>query len=51
MNDLLTKADLRVFEEEIVLAIRRDFRRALWLGTAGTTAVNGILLAVFLALT
>jgi hypothetical protein len=51
MNELLTKADLAIFEVEVVTAIRRSARRFLWLGTAGTAVVNGLLLAALLTLT
>jgi hypothetical protein len=51
MNDLLTKADLAIFKDEVVTAIHRSARRVLWVGTAGVAVVNGILLAALLMLT
>jgi hypothetical protein len=51
MQDLLTKKDLRIFEEEMMAAIRGAFRRSLWMGTVGTAVVNGVLLAVLLTVT
>jgi hypothetical protein len=43
MNELLTKADLRVFKEEVVTAIRQAARRILLVVTAATAVLNGIL--------
>ena len=51
MNDLLTKADLVGFQDEVVAAIHRSARRMLGVGTAAVAAVNGILLAALLLLT
>jgi hypothetical protein len=44
MNELLTKADLRAFKEEVVTAIRRAARRTLFVVTAATAVLNGILI-------
>jgi len=44
MNELLTKTDLRIFEAEVVTAIRRAARRSLLVVTAATAVLNGILI-------